>query len=185
MRTSKFIALSPSRYVLEGSSAVLWSVAALSFFLGCAHKPEAKPEPSRSQEPVVVKVPASATPAQAPVSDADLEAILKGSVLQFDFDRATLTADSMGRLGRIADALRAHPAARVKVAGHCDERGTQEYNLTLGQQRARAARDYLMALGIEGGRIDTVSYGAEAPADPGGGEQAWAKNRRDELTRVR
>lgn len=186
MRASKSTALSPSRYVLELLSAVLWSVVALCF-LGCAHKPPA-PEPApppATSAPVVVKLPPAEAPEAQPVSDADLEAILKGAVLQFDFDRAHLTAESMGRLGRIADALRAHPTARVKVAGHCDERGTQEYNLTLGQQRARAARDYLIALGVDGARIDTVSYGAELPADPGKSEQAWAKNRRDELTRVR
>jgi peptidoglycan-associated lipoprotein len=106
-------------------------------------------------------------------------------VLQFDFDRASLTAESMARLGRIADALRADPEARVKVSGHCDERGTLEYNVSLGQQRAAAARDYLIALGIAGARIDTVSYGAEVPVDPSHDEQAWAKNRRGELSRVR
>lgn len=186
MRSTNGRTLSPSRYVLELSSGVLWLVVAL-VFLGCAHKPPA-PEPAAPRaEPVVVKLPPADPPAAAPpaISEADLEALLRGAVLQFDFDRSTLTAESMKRLGAIAEALRAHPSARVKVAGHCDERGTQEYNVTLGQQRAEAARAYLVALGIDGARIDTVSFGAEVPADPGHHEEAWAKNRRDELTRVR
>lgn len=178
--------LSPSRRGPEASPAVLWLLAAL-VSLSCAHKPPAaEPAAPKPTAPVVVKLPPAEAPAAPPaISEADLEALLRGAVLQFDFDRSTLTAESMKRLGAIADALRAHPGVRVKVAGHCDERGTQEYNVTLGQQRAEAARAYLVALGIEGARIDTVSFGAEVPADPGHHEEAWAKNRRDELTRVR
>jgi peptidoglycan-associated lipoprotein len=134
---------------------------------------------------VVVKVPAAQTERPpAPTPQEDLEALLSGAVLKFEFDSATLDKDSTKRLDRIAEAMKEHPRARVKIAGHCDERGTQEYNLTLGQQRAQAARAYLVALGVDGSRVETVSYGAETPADQGHNEEAWAKNRRDEFTRV-
>jgi peptidoglycan-associated lipoprotein len=181
--------LSPGKFVLEGLACFLGSIAALCSLgaTACAHKPaETTVVRAAQRTPVVVKVPpAEPSPAAAPTPQEDLEAILAGAVLQFEFDRAILSAESTQRLERIGAALRAHPAARVKIAGHCDERGTQEYNVTLGQQRAEAARAYLIALGIDGKRIETVSYGAETPVDPRHGEEAWAKNRRDELTRIR
>jgi peptidoglycan-associated lipoprotein len=180
--------LSPGKFVLEGLACFLGSIAALCFLgaTACAHKPAETTVVRRDSAPVVVKVPpAEPAPAVTPTPREDLEAILAGAVLQFEFNRSVLSPESTQRLERIAEALRAHPAARLKIAGHCDERGTQEYNVTLGQQRAEAARAYLMALGIDGKRIETVSYGAEVPADPRHGEDAWAKNRRDELTRIR
>jgi peptidoglycan-associated lipoprotein len=74
-----------------------------------------------------------------------------------------------------------HPASKINIEGNCDERGSAEYNLALGERRAKAARQYLVTLGIEPGRLSTISYGKEKPALQGNGEEAWAKNRRAEF----
>jgi peptidoglycan-associated lipoprotein len=99
--------------------------------------------------------------------------------IRFEYDSAALTDEARATLEKHALWLQGQRNVRVTVEGHCDERGTVEYNLALGEQRARAARDYLVSLGIGAGRIRVVSYGKERPLDPGTGEAAWAKNRRD------
>ncbi|HUL58796.1 MAG TPA: OmpA family protein [Anaeromyxobacteraceae bacterium] len=98
----------------------------------------------------------------------------------FGFDQSTLTAQSQGSLQKLADCLKKAPAKRVRVAGHCDERGTTQYNLALGGRRAEAARKYLTDLGATG-KIETVSYGKERPVCSDSTEDCWAKNRRDEF----
>ncbi len=99
--------------------------------------------------------------------------------INFGYDSYTLDSISKSVLQKNADWLKANPNSRVQVEGHCDERGTNEYNMALGANRARAAQDYLRTLGIEGTRISVVSYGEELPLDPRQTEDAWAKNRRD------
>jgi peptidoglycan-associated lipoprotein len=99
--------------------------------------------------------------------------------IYFDFDSAELTPMAQDVLVRKADWLRANPMASVIIEGHCDERGTAEYNLALGERRANAARDFVVDLGISDARVSTISYGEERPADMGSNEEAWAKNRRD------
>jgi len=96
----------------------------------------------------------------------------------FDFDQSVLTAMAQGVLERKAAWLRGNPDAQVTIEGHCDERGTVEYNIALGERRARSAMDFLVDLGIESSRLSTVSYGEERPLDPGHNENAWALNRR-------
>jgi peptidoglycan-associated lipoprotein len=103
-------------------------------------------------------------------------------VLNFDFDKAILTPLSQGRLRVLADVLQKYPSAHILIAGNCDERGTEEYNLVLGFQRANAAKMYLVALGIGAERIDTISYGFNQPVDERHNEQAWAMNRRDDFS---
>jgi peptidoglycan-associated lipoprotein len=98
--------------------------------------------------------------------------------IRFDYDAATLSDEARATLEKHALWLQTHRETRVAVEGHCDERGTVEYNLALGEQRARAARDYLVSLGVSAERLSTVSYGKERPLDGGQGEAAWAKNRR-------
>jgi len=98
--------------------------------------------------------------------------------IHFEYDRATLADEARAILERHALWLQSRREARVTIEGHCDERGTTEYNLALGEQRARAALDYLMSLGVAGSRLRTVSYGKERPLDPASNELAWAKNRR-------
>jgi peptidoglycan-associated lipoprotein len=99
----------------------------------------------------------------------------------FPFDSSVLGPEAMEALRRNATYLTENPRLTVQVEGHCDERGSTEYNLGLGERRANAAKNYLVTLGIERGRISTVSYGEERPADPGHDEAAWAKNRRAEF----
>ncbi|HHP7233660.1 MAG TPA: peptidoglycan-associated lipoprotein Pal [Desulfobacterales bacterium] len=96
----------------------------------------------------------------------------------FDFDSAKLTAEAQEILRQKADWLRRNPAVRVRVEGHCDDRGTNEYNLALGESRAENAKEYLVALGVEESRLSTVSYGEERPLVPGSSEEARAHNRR-------
>ena len=102
----------------------------------------------------------------------------------FDYDRAEIRGDQRATLQANADWLRDHPNVRVLVEGHCDERGTREYNLALGNQRAQATRDYLISLGINANRIETISYGEENPLVMGEGEQFWSQNRRGEFVAV-
>jgi peptidoglycan-associated lipoprotein len=97
----------------------------------------------------------------------------------FGYDSFELTKESTRILAIKADILKRHPQHNVLIEGHCDEWGTIEYNLALGDRRASAARDYLIELGIEPERIQIISYGEERPVDPGHNEEAWAKNRRD------
>jgi peptidoglycan-associated lipoprotein len=96
----------------------------------------------------------------------------------FDYDRAALTDEARRTLNENVSWLKGNPQARITVEGHCDERGTAEYNLGLGDRRAKAVREYLVAAGIDGSRIRTISYGKERPFDPGHDESAWQKNRR-------
>jgi peptidoglycan-associated lipoprotein len=104
--------------------------------------------------------------------------ILVMDTVYFEFDEATLTDRAKDTLVRNAEWLRSNPNARIQVEGNADERGTPEYNLSLGERRAAAVRSYLTSLGIDGTRLVVISYGEERPADSGHGEDAWAKNRR-------
>jgi peptidoglycan-associated lipoprotein len=99
----------------------------------------------------------------------------------FDYDRAVIRESERGKLEQVAEYLKAHPQDFVLVAGHCDERGTSEYNRALGERRASAAREYLIRLGISAERIETISYGEDKPAVEGHDESAWAQNRRAEF----
>ncbi len=101
-------------------------------------------------------------------------------IIRFGFDQATLTGDSQGKLQKLADCLKQAPAKKVVIAGHCDERGTTQYNIALGSRRAEAARKYLADLGAAG-KLDTVSFGKEKPLCTESTEDCWAKNRRDEF----
>jgi peptidoglycan-associated lipoprotein len=106
-----------------------------------------------------------------------LESKLLRDVL-FDFDRYDIRPEDTSILKENAALLMKYPKVKIQIEGHCDERGTIEYNLALGQRRANSCRNYLMSLGIAGDRISTISYGKEKPLDPGHNEEAWAKNRR-------
>lgn len=127
-------------------------------------EPEIKPEP----EP---------TPPPPPP-------VLKESqfvTVYFDFDKFNLRSDARAALDKNFNLLQEFPNAIIKIEGHCDERGTIEYNLSLGEKRAKAAMDYLLGLGIKPARISIISYGKERPAVQGSNEDAWAKNRRCEF----
>ena len=114
-----------------------------------------------------------------PPSAAELSRQLQD--VYFAFDKYDLSDESRRILQGNAGVLNEHAAFRVVIEGHCDERGTIEYNLALGEKRARAVRDYMVGLGLSPSRLRIVSFGEERPADPSHSETAWAKNRRAEF----
>ena len=141
-----------------------------------AARPPAPPEPVA--EPIIVP--------PEPVRDdtiasASLDDLNRNSPLKpvfFELDSSEVSAEGQAVLNANASALKKYPTWYVTIEGHCDERGTPEYNLALGERRAIAARAYLMSLGIPADRLRTVSYGKEFPFDAGHDEHAWSKNRR-------
>lgn len=98
--------------------------------------------------------------------------------IHFDFDKYNIRPDAAAVLKKNAEFLLAHPTYKIQIEGHCDERGSVEYNLVLGERRAKSAKNYLVNLGVEKDRLSTISYGKEMPLDPRHNEEAWAKNRR-------
>jgi len=150
---------------------------------GCAKKAveapptTATPPPAPTPPPVVPETPPTPapTPAPAPTPSAgasDLQPVF------FDYDSDAIRDDARGILDANARFLRDHADARAVIEGHCDERGTAEYNQALGERRAQAARDYLVRAGIPQARLRTISYGKERPFAEGHDESAWAQNRR-------
>jgi peptidoglycan-associated lipoprotein len=111
---------------------------------------------------------------------ADAEAALKD--INFEFDKSDIRDVDKPKLQAIADFLKAYPEAKIQIAGNCDERGTVEYNLALGERRSYAARDYLTSLGVGGDRLSTISYGKERPEAPGHDEESWLVNRNCQFT---
>ena len=103
----------------------------------------------------------------------------------FDFDKSTVKESERGKVQAVAAFLKNEARTMLQIEGHCDERGTAEYNRSLGERRALGVREYLATLGIAGERINTVSFGEDRPADPGHDEAAWAKNRRAEFILLR
>jgi len=101
-----------------------------------------------------------------------------GNTVYFGYDSAKLDGNAQGTLFRQAAFLNANPSLTITIEGHCDERGTREYNLALGERRAAAARDYLLAQGVDQARIRVISYGKERPMAAGSNETSWSKNRR-------
>jgi len=116
------------------------------------------------------------------VSQAGEQLTTELEKIYFDFDSFTLSDTARKALTEDAGYLRKSSAATVRIEGNCDERGSAEYNIALGQKRAEAARKYLVTMGIPADRLTTISYGKEKPADQGHDEAAWAKNRRDDFT---
>ncbi len=125
--------------------------------------------------------PAPTPTATGPVpgSQADFMASLNGQdVIYFDTDQYNIDSGDAAALQSQAQWLLRYPAKRATIEGHCDERGTRDYNLALGERRANAAKNYLASLGVDANRLSTVSYGKERPVAMGSNESAWAQNRR-------
>ena len=120
---------------------------------------------------------ASSSAAAGTDSAADKLASI-GNTVYFSYDSAALDGNSQATLYRQAAFLNGNPSLTVTIEGHCDERGTREYNLALGERRAAAARDYLLAQGVDPARIRVISYGKERPIAAGSNETSWSKNRR-------
>ena len=114
----------------------------------------------------------------SPEMRAAIQQITDGRVL-FAFDKFDIQPQYKDMLTAKAELMKKYPSIRVRIEGNCDERGTQEYNLALGERRARAAYDYMVRLGVNPGQLEMISYGKERPAVSGDSEEAWALNRRD------
>jgi len=155
--------------------ALLVVIPGLLFSVSCQKKVvDATPEPVAEEKEEVVVVEKKEEPVVYKVPDVVMQ-----EDIYFDFDKSTLTPAAQDNLLRKAEWLRENPDATVTIEGHCDERGTNEYNLALGDRRAESAKAFLVDLGIDPMRLTTISYGEERPVDPRHTEEAWAKNRRD------
>ncbi|MGA7105621.1 MAG: peptidoglycan-associated lipoprotein Pal [Candidatus Deferrimicrobiaceae bacterium] len=136
-----------------------------------------KMAPKPSGEPTTGMAPPEPPPPPPPVAIAQPAPVMFENI-HFDFDKSFIRKDAKPILQAVAEYLKKNPDAKVQIEGHCDERGTSEYNIALGQRRADSTKKYLANLGVDGSRLSTISYGEEKPADPGHNEAAWAKNRR-------
>jgi peptidoglycan-associated lipoprotein len=156
---------------------LMLAIGLVAFAAGCGGK-KAMEEP-----PAVTEAPPPAPPVveepmeKPPVEPKEVEPATLNDVF-FAFDKYNLTSESKSILESDASELKRVSDANITIEGHCDERGTKSYNLALGEKRANAAKDYLIALGISGSRISVISYGKERPFAMGHDEAAWAKNRR-------
>ena len=144
---------------------------------GCAKKPpeQLPPEPQDVVAPAPTPTPSGPTPG----SQAHFSRAMQGAdTIYFDTDRFNIDSEDSARLRKQAQYMQEYPNIRATIEGHCDERGTREYNIALGERRANAAKNYLVSLGIPESRLTTVSYGKERPVALASNEAAWAQNRR-------
>lgn len=173
--------------VTSGFIGKVFFYVGLSFFMGCSQQTASKPQEATTPQKVEAKQ--SSKPPPTKTQTSSLEALQKGTLgksaeegplrdINFDFDRYDLRPDAREILKGHAAWLKANPQSRVEVEGHCDERGTSEYNLALGAKRAESAKRYLIDLGISPSTLSTISYGEELPLCREQNEACWAKNRR-------
>ena len=181
---------------MKGTFSWKWAVLVLSVAalvgLGCAKKQTVKSEgapggPGAASAPAAV---GEAPVTEAPPPSGQLASTAEAGVavteekpsrfddVRFDYDKSELTEEGRRTSQAVADYMKKNPKAKLLVEGHCDERGTSEYNMALGERRAAAVMTYLVSLGVSKGTLSTVSFGKEKPLDPGHDEGAWAKNRR-------
>jgi peptidoglycan-associated lipoprotein len=164
---------------------------------GCAKKTVVKEEPSIKKEEALAKPEAERTKEMKGKEEQGAKEFEKGLVakkepgiegevfeskllkdIHFDFDKYNIRPGDAEILNENAALLKKYPKVKVQIEGHCDERGTVEYNLALGERRANTTKKYLVSLGVSADGISTISYGKERPLDPGHNEEAWARNRR-------
>jgi peptidoglycan-associated lipoprotein len=169
-----------TRIRIAHGTLVLVLVGAIAL-AGCSKKSQAPPASS----PPPAETPPEAPPQTPPSDDSPSTGSESPSVswqdAYFDYDAYQLRDDARLALDGDAKMMRDHANASLLIEGHCDERGTPEYNLALGEKRANSARDYLVAQGVDNSRIETVSFGEERPFATGHDEQSWAQNRRAHL----
>ena len=166
-------------------AAILILAAALTTSMGCKKRARKEPPPPPPVEqpqgdvtPVIPDTTGQGARDEQARMDADRARI---QVVYFDYDQSTVRSDQREKVRTNADIFRTWTQWQVSIEGHCDERGTNEYNLALGERRATAAKQALVAEGVDAARVSTISYGEERPADPGQNESAWARNRRAEF----
>ena len=157
-------------------------LAVLVLVAGCSTTPKDTGSLSTDSAPATNLPPivgggVDVTQGAAPGTQQDL-VVNVGDRVFFGYDKYDLTSEARATIEKQAMWLKKYPHLNISVEGHCDERGTREYNLALGEKRAMTERNYLVALGIEAGRIQTISYGKERPAVTGSDETSWAQNRR-------
>jgi peptidoglycan-associated lipoprotein len=157
---------------------VLLLVVALAVVVaGCGGSQTVEEEPAEIEEAPEVEPPVQEEKPVVREEPKEIPMPVMGDVF-FAFDKYNLTDESKRTLEDNSSELKRASDVAIIIEGHCDERGTKSYNLALGEKRAKAARDYLISLGVSGSRITIISYGKERPFDPGHNEAAWAKNRR-------
>ncbi len=153
-------------------------------FAGCASKSEPETASSAIEESTPMDEGVMEETEETMVEETDMSGMddmLSLPVVHFDFDRATIRSEDMEKLQAAAEALMKKTDLRVTIEGHCDERGSNEYNLALGEKRADAVYSYLVRMGVDRNQLSTISYGEERPLDMGSNESAWATNRRAAL----
>ena len=151
-------------------------LAIMAFLAACETAPKDAGDAAGSGASSSSSASASSSDSGSMTTAEELVSI--GDRVLFDFDSSALTDAAKATLSAQAAFLNSNPSVRITVEGHADERGTREYNLALGERRASAARDYLVAQGIDSARIKTISYGKERPEVVGSNDSAWAQNRR-------
>jgi peptidoglycan-associated lipoprotein len=158
-------------------AVTLASALALS---ACKKDPPEELPPPPGDVVTPTPTPGAVTPlGPIPGTQQHFSQVMQGrDVIYFDTDKFDIDAEDQAALRQQAQYLQQYPNVRATVEGHCDERGTREYNLALGERRANAAKNYLVSLGVGADRVSTVSYGKERPEALGSNEQAWARNRR-------
>ena len=159
--------------------AITLATASALALTACAKKPPAElpPPPQDTSTPADNGPVANNGP--VPGSEEHFKSVMNGrDVIYFDTDKYDIDSEDAAALRQQAQYLLQYPNIRGTVEGHCDERGTREYNLALGERRANAAKNYLVGLGVPAARLTTISYGKERPVALGSNEQAWAQNRR-------
>ena len=175
-----------SRKVLSQRVPVSLAVVALVFAPACAKKQPTTVADKTASPPAAAAAPAPAAsaPAPAPAPDVlaqDLEHLNRAGYLKdayFDYDRSELREDARTTLAADARWLQRYPSVKILIEGHCDDRGTDAYNMALGQRRASASEEYLAALGIDASRVKVVSYGKERPFCTSDNDSCWQENRR-------
>lgn len=157
---------------------VLFVALASLLVIGCAKQPVEDTSATSSQQ---TQTSTSTGVTETPVTEQVSYKVSDLTRVHFDFDSYVLTAKARRTLAQNAEVLKALSGVKVRIEGHCDERGSDEYNLALGERRAQAAMNYMATLGVPSSRMSTISYGEEKALDPGHDEAAWAKNRRAEF----
>jgi peptidoglycan-associated lipoprotein len=167
---------------MRRGSLLIVMIGALAGGGGCSHEQQADKSAARPAAPPRTVVTAGPAKPALPASVAvDGPKQKEGDdAIFFDFDSALVRDDARPVLQKVAERLHQR-AASLRIEGNCDEVGTVEYNLALGEQRARAAKEYLVHLGVPSNRIATISYGAQRPKDPGHDDTSHAQNRRDDI----
>jgi peptidoglycan-associated lipoprotein len=143
--------------------------------------------PAKAENVAPAKTPDQAldqAPTEAATKQAKIDIKIDGYLSYFDYDSAVLSQQTLSGLLSVADYLKSNPAVQILIEGHCDERGTRDYNIALGHKRAEAVRKQLARMGVDPQRITTKSFGKERPAMRGASPEAWAKNRRT-IIRIR